>query len=204
VVSTHNGPPGAATPAHRALVASDRRDGESRPNVLTTSRLVLREMTDADLDDVAMMLGDDQVMRYYPRPKTRDEAQQWIAWNRHLYRNNGFGLWIMTLQRGGQFIGECGLTVQVVDGIPEVEVGYHVLPVHQRRGYATEAAAACIDAAQHRFGIDRIIAVIHPDNEPSRLVAERIGLRLERHAEMYGQDRLTYGSAPALRHDSGR
>jgi RimJ/RimL family protein N-acetyltransferase len=164
--------------------------------MLHTDRLTLREMTDDDLDDLAGLLGDEEVMRYYPRPKTRDEAQRWIAWNRNLYQERGFGLWIMTRKDSGQFVGECGLTVQLVDGVDEIEVGYHVLPAYQRRGYATEAAAACRDAARDLFGAQRVIAVINPDNQPSRLVAERIGLRPEKHAQMYGEDRLIYASAP--------
>jgi RimJ/RimL family protein N-acetyltransferase len=63
--------------------------------ILRTARLSLREMTDADLDDMAALLGDERVMAYYPRPKSRDEAQRWIDWNRRLYRDHGFGLWVM-------------------------------------------------------------------------------------------------------------
>jgi RimJ/RimL family protein N-acetyltransferase len=54
--------------------------------VLTTQRLILREMSSADLDDIAALLGDEDVMRYYPRPKTRSEAQGWIDWNQALYQ----------------------------------------------------------------------------------------------------------------------
>jgi RimJ/RimL family protein N-acetyltransferase len=157
-----------------------------------TERLEFREMTDDDLDDIAALLGDEEVMRYYPRPKTRDEAQRWIDWNRRLYVERGFGLWVMTLIDGGQFVGECGLTIQVVDGVDEVEVGYHVVPAHQRRGYASEAASACRALAADRFGVSRVIAVINPANLASRAVAERIGLTVEKHAEMYGEDRLIY------------
>lgn len=164
---------------------------------LTTARLALREMTDDDLDDIARLLGDEDVMRYYPRPKTREEAQGWIAWNRALYRDHGFGLWYMTLKETGEFIGECGLTIQVVDGREEVEVGYQILPAHQHRGYATEAATACREAAGDIFGVDRLIAIINAANQPSRNVAERIGLRLEKHAEMRGEDRLIYAAALA-------
>ncbi len=161
-------------------------------SVLTTDRLALREMVDGDLDSIATLLGDEDVMRYYPRPKTRGEARGWIAWNRSLYRQHGFGLWIMTLIAGGGFVGECGLTIQRVDNVNEVEVGYHVMPEYQHRGYAVEAAAACLRVAGERFGIDRVIAVINPDNLPSRRVAERIGLRPEKHSTMYGHDRLIY------------
>lgn len=162
--------------------------------IMNTERLTLREMTDGDLDDMTALLGDEDVMRYYPRPKTRDEAQGWINWNARLYRKYGFGLWVMTLTASGEFIGECGLTIQTVDGIDEVEVGYHVLPQYQRRGYAGEAAAGCRDLARDRFSIDRLIAIINPANHPSQAVAERIGLRFERRAQVYGQDQLIYAA----------
>ena len=60
-----------------------------------TPRLTLRQMTDADLDEMAALLGDEDVMRYYPRPKTRQEAREWIVRNRERYEAHGFGLWIM-------------------------------------------------------------------------------------------------------------
>ena len=63
-----------------------------------TQRLTFREMTADDLDDMAALLGDSDVMRYYPRPKDREEALAWIEWNQRLYRDNGFGLWLITLR----------------------------------------------------------------------------------------------------------
>ncbi|MGH3204344.1 MAG: GNAT family N-acetyltransferase, partial [Streptosporangiaceae bacterium] len=95
-----------------------------------SARLTFREMTRDDLDDMAFLLGDPEVMTYYPRPKTRDEAVQWIEWNRALYRTHGYGLWLLSTPDGG-FVGDCGLTPQVVDGVTELEVGYHVLPALQ-------------------------------------------------------------------------
>ena len=106
-----------------------------------SARLTFREMTRDDLDDMALMLGDPEVMTYYPRPKTRDEAVQWIEWNRALYRTHGYGLWLLSTADDG-FVGDCGLTPQLVDGVTELEVGYHVRPALQGLGYATEAAAA--------------------------------------------------------------
>ena len=81
-------------------------------------------------------------MRYYPKPMTRDESRSWVEWNQRLYRSQGFGLWAMVLRDTGEFAGDCGLTPQYVDGIKEIEVGYHVCTSLQGNGYATEAAAA--------------------------------------------------------------
>jgi RimJ/RimL family protein N-acetyltransferase len=91
--------------------------------VLITRRLVLREMTNADLDDVAALLGDPEVMRYYPAPKSRGEAQAWIDRNQRLYRERGFGLWAIVLRATGEFAGDCGLIPQQVVGAEEIEVG---------------------------------------------------------------------------------
>jgi RimJ/RimL family protein N-acetyltransferase len=159
------------------------------------SRLAFREMTPDDLDDMASLLGDPDVMTYYPRPKTRQEAGQWIDWNRGLYRTHGYGLWVLTTTTGG-FVGDCGLTPQVVDGVTELEVGYHVLPAWQGRGYATEAAAACRDFARDVLGATRLIAIIHPDNRPSQRVAEKIGLRPEKRAVVHGgRDAVIYAAS---------
>ena len=159
-----------------------------------TQRLAFRQMTTDDLDDMAALLGDPDVMRYYPRPKDRDEALAWIDWNQRLYRQEGFGLWLITLQATGQFVGDCGLTPQEVDGTIDVEVGYHVRADLQGHGYATEAAAACRDHARDTLGTERLIAIIHPDNVPSQRVAEKIGLSHERDAAPKGRPVRIYAT----------
>ena len=95
------------------------------------------------------------------------------------------GLWLLATS-AGDFAGDCGLTPQVVDGMTELEVGYHVVPGLQGRGYATEAAAACRDYARTSLGASRLIAIIHPDNRPSQRVAEKIGLRPEKRSLVHG------------------
>ncbi|MER7279675.1 GNAT family N-acetyltransferase [Dactylosporangium sp. NPDC000244] len=155
-------------------------------SVLTTPRLVLREMVEDDLDELAALLGDPEVMRYYPRPKTRAETLEWIARNRTRYREDGHGLWTMRLRDGDVFAGDCGLTVQRVDGVDELELGYHVVPSLQRTGLATEAARACRDWARTVLGARRVIAIIHPDNVASQRVARNTGLTLEKRTTGYG------------------
>jgi RimJ/RimL family protein N-acetyltransferase len=135
-------------------------------------------MTDDDLNDMAEMLGDPEVMAFYPRPKSVAEAQAWINWNKSNYEKHGHGLWIIET-KSGQFIGDCGLTWQSVNGRPELEVGYHVRLNMQRRGYATEAVAACRDFARDVLRETHLVAIIHPENDASRRVAEKIGLRFE-------------------------
>ena len=168
--------------------------GDNPRTVLTTRRLILREMTSADLDDMAALLGDPEVMRYYPAPKSRDEAQAWIDWNQRLYRKRGFGLWAIAIRATSAFAGDCGLTPQQVDGAEEIEVGYHIRATLQGNGYATEAAAACRDFARDILGLRRLIAIIDPANIPSQRVAVKIGLRHEKQTTVFGSQRVIYAA----------
>ena len=147
-----------------------------------TDRLEFHPMGNDDLDDLAGLLGDPAVMRYYPRVRSRAEARDWISWNQGLYDREGFGLWVVRLRGTGEFVGDCGLTPQEVEGVTDIEVGYHVRADRQGHGYATEAAAACHDHARDVLRVPRLIAIIHPDNVPSQRVAEKIGLSHERDA----------------------
>ena len=79
--------------------------------------------------------------------------------------------------RDGEFVGDCGLTWQDVNGTPELEVGYHVRTALQGRGLASEAAAACRDLARDDIGAETLVAILHPDNTASERVARRIGMQ---------------------------
>jgi RimJ/RimL family protein N-acetyltransferase len=137
-------------------------------------------MTPADLDPMALLLGDPDILAYYSHPKTRAEALEWIEWNQGLYRERGFGLWIIERLTDAEFVGDCGLTPQSVDGEVEIELGYHVRRALQGLGYATEAAAACRDYARDVCNVSRLIALIDPANRASQRVAAKVGLTFER------------------------
>ncbi|MFY9714220.1 MAG: GNAT family N-acetyltransferase [Microbacterium sp.] len=140
-----------------------------------TPRLRFREMVDEDLDDLAAMLGDPKVMAFYPAPKTRQESADWIARNRQRYAEHGHGLWIVE-SYDGEFIGGCGITWQSYNDTPVLEVGYQVRAAMQRRGYATEAARACVDLVRSDLAPTLLTAIIHPENIASRRVAEKLGM----------------------------
>ena len=111
----------------------------------------------------------------------------------------GYGLWMLSTADGG-FVGDCGLTPQLVDGVTELEVGYHVVPALQGVGYATEAAAASRDFARDVLGATRLVALIHPDNRSSQRVAEKIGLHPEKRTAVHGgRDAIIYAARPSTR-----
>ena len=151
----------------------------SGPNfILETQRLRLREFVHEDVDALALILSDAETMRYYPTLFDRAGVEEWIARNRRRYAANGHGLWAMILRSTGELIGDCGVTVQCVDGIDELELGYHLRRDHWGRGYATEAAQASRDWAFANRNAEYVISLIRPENAPSCRVAERNGMSL--------------------------
>jgi RimJ/RimL family protein N-acetyltransferase len=156
-----------------------------------TERLRFRPMVMADLDDVTALLSAPDPVRLDRPPRTRDDAIRWIEWQERNYADHGFGLWVVETH-AGDFVGDCGLTMQDVEGTPHVEVGYHVLPALRRLGYATEAARAVRDCAAAE-GVEHLVALIRPDNTPSQGVARQLGMALERTAHVHGGAALVFG-----------
>jgi RimJ/RimL family protein N-acetyltransferase len=149
-------------------------------SVVETQRLKLREFTQGDLDDLAAMVADEDQMRFYPRPKTRDEASAWIGRNVSLYEEYGFGFWFIEAVPTSGFLGYCGIRPLALDGASEMEMGWHTKKTSWNQGIATEAAAAARDLAFRRFALSRLVAIIHPDHVASRRVAEKIGMHVEK------------------------
>ncbi len=146
--------------------------------ILETQRLILREFVADDIDDLARIISDAETMKYYPDPFDRHGVEEWIARNRRRYTAHGHGLWAMILKSSGELIGDCGITVQPVDGVQEKEIGYHLRRDCWKQGFAIEAARACRDYGFSTFPVKKLISLIRPDNLPSRRVAERNGMKI--------------------------
>ncbi|MBI1368185.1 MAG: GNAT family N-acetyltransferase [Planctomycetes bacterium] len=167
--------------------------------IYETQRLLLRQMTP---DDAALwhgILSDAQAMRFYPRVYTRDEADEWTAKNLRRYERDGVGLWVAQRRDDRQFVGVCGITIQFIDGVGEHEIGYQMLPAFWRQGYATEAAAGARDYGFTTLGLRRLVSWMGPDNLPSRRVAEKVGMTLEKQTiqATSGKPHVVYAIRPA-------
>ena len=160
--------------------------------VLQTERMVLRQMEMGDVDDLMGIFSDPVAMCYYPNTKSRQEAEEWVRRVQKSYRDHGFGLWVAVLEDSGELAGQCGLTVQSVEGIDEVEIGYLFLRKFWGRGLATEAAMAVRDHGFHTLGYERLVSLIDPGNLASRRVAEKVGLTLEREVWKWNKEICVY------------
>lgn len=178
-------------------VTFDEPDGEPEienqdMQILETSRLILREFRRDDANALACVLSDPETMRFYPAPLDQAGVEQWIERNLRRYADHGHGLWAMVLKSTGDMIGDCGLTFQNVDGVNELEIGYHVRRDLWGQGLATEAARACRDYGFSRLSADRIISLIRSENVPSRRVAEKNGMKIWKESMLKDLPYLVY------------
>jgi len=168
--------------------------------ILETPRLLLRPHVVDDADALEAVLGDPVAMEFYPAALDRRGVEGWINNNRQRYQRDGFGKWAMVVKSTGEIGGSCGPALQEVEGRSEIEVGYNVRRDLWGRGYATEAARACIEYGFRELGAQRVISMIRPENVRSIRVAEKNGMHREKIVFWHGYDHgiyvvTTYGQA---------
>ena len=153
--------------------------------IIKTERLFLREMNSDDFDALYRVLADKDNMRHYPYTFDEARIRKWIETNIERYRVLGFGLWAVCLKYTGEMIGDCGLTMQNINGFIRPEIGYHIRADKQRCGYAKEAASAVRDRAFSHTSFRIVYSYMRTENIPSAKTAESIGMNL---VEKYTDD----------------
>lgn len=160
---------------------------------LETERLCLRELRDDDLDDYARMCADAETMRYLGDGETLDRAGAWrsLAFFRGHWELRGFGLWAVVEKASGRFVGRVGF--HQPQGWHGFEIGWMIDRDCWGRGFATEAARACLERALPEYNQRHVISLIHPANAASIRVAEKLGETREGEIELNGNRVLVYG-----------
>ena len=144
---------------------------------LETKRLLLRKYTPDDFDALYEILSDPETMLHYPAPFDASGTKRWINWNLENYALYGFGLWAVILKETGSLIGDCGITLQSIDGETLPELGYHIHKRYQRRGYAKEAAREVLDWAFSSTEFDTLYSYMKYSNVASYATAVSVGMR---------------------------
>ena len=157
--------------------------------IASTPRLLLREFTRADVDDVHALDSDPRVMRYIGDGSVSTRADAEAAIERTLARyvaTPGLGVWHVTRRDNGAFAG--WVSLKHAGESPDIEVGYRLHAHSWGRGYATELARAMLERGFATLGLERIIGVTHPDNHASQRVLVKAGLRDEGWGRYYDCD----------------
>ena len=145
--------------------------------IIETERLIIREYTEKDFDYLYEILSDPETMKYYPRPYDADGVKRWISWCLDSYSKNGFGLWALELKESGTFIGDCGISLQRIDGEILPEIGYHINKNYWRRGYAKEACAAVKDWLFTNTDYSAVYSYMNKENVASYSTAAANGMK---------------------------
>ncbi|WP_264740637.1 GNAT family N-acetyltransferase [Cytobacillus firmus] len=160
--------------------------------VINTERLILRKMTPDDTGKLMEIFSDPVAMRYYPSTKNESETMEWVKWTQKNYDEYGVGLWIVEDKVTGEFLGQCGIVPQEVDGVIEMEIGYLFVRRFWGNGYATEAALACKNFGFERLRLNKMVSLPDVNNTPSTKVAERIGMQVIKTINKWGKEVYVY------------
>ncbi|MEO7911537.1 MAG: GNAT family N-acetyltransferase [Roseiflexaceae bacterium] len=146
-------------------------------NVLETERLILRWLSADDAAFILELVNDPAWLRFIGDRgvRTLEDARDYILNGPvAMYRRTGFGLYLVELKQGATPIGMCGLIERV--GLEDIDIGFAFLPAFCGQGYAYESASAMIRYAQDTLGLNRVVAIVDPDNQRSITLLTKLGL----------------------------
>jgi [ribosomal protein S5]-alanine N-acetyltransferase len=148
--------------------------------ILETERLLLRQLTLADAPFMLALLNSPGWLKHIGDRgvKTLEQAEYYLL-NGILksYKEMGFGFWLVVLKEGGKPIGISGLIKR--DGLPDVDMGYALLPQFEGRGYGFESASATVCYARDTLHFRRLLAITSKENAASIRLLGKIGFQQE-------------------------
>lgn len=148
--------------------------------ILETERLLLRNQHPEDIEVLAKMFADEEVMRFIGDGKTypRSAAEQSITkWNDY-ERKHGFTSWAIVRKDDNAFIGKCGFNY--LPDNSDIELAYMLDEPYWGNGYASEIAKATLDYGINKLNLKRVVALVYPQNSPSIRVIEKTGMKYEK------------------------
>ncbi len=156
-------------------------------------RLMFRHLQPGDAVIWEAFLSNLEAVKFFPPGlNVTGSAVEWIERQLKRYKADGFGLNALIEKVSGDFVGQCGLLRQEVDGIQELEIGYHLLPRFWKKGFAAEAANACRIFAFENNMAPSVISIIEPQNLASQRVAERNGMKKDKETFWRGAEVFIY------------
>lgn len=147
--------------------------------IAETERLIIREMTLDDIDDLYKIYEEPSVTEYmenlYEDKEKELEFQK--SYIQNMYGFYEYGLWAVIEKESGKLIGRAGLSNRNSNGDLEIELGYVIGTEYQRKGYATEACKAILKYAHKELECERVNCFIRKGNIPSICFAEKLEFR---------------------------
>lgn len=147
-----------------------------------TDRLIFREIQESDFNDWLEFFKDPSTSVHWIEEKESPEKEcaKWYEKQFGRYQSGRGGMNALVEKQSGKLVGHCGLLVQTVDGIQELEIGYSLLAAFWGKGYAREAARLCRDVAFQSKYSESLISIISVTNVPSENVARKNGMSVDK------------------------
>lgn len=173
------------------------------PLPVQTARLTLRQARSDDVDAVWEYRGLPDVSRWMTFGGDRD------TFTAHFTDPEALAGSLLIL-RDDDLIGDLRISIEDAWGQPEIaeraratqaELGWCIAPQHAGRGYATEAASEALRICFAQLELRRVTASCFAENEPSRRLMERLGMRQEgygRHDSLHRSGQWLDGAYYAL------
>ncbi|HSZ32260.1 MAG TPA: GNAT family N-acetyltransferase [Puia sp.] len=146
--------------------------------VIETERLILRHWKNKDVTPFIEMCADRKVMEFLSAPLTPMEAQITVKRIHSHFKKHGFGLYAIEQKESKKFIGFTGFMIPNFEHFftPCVEIGWRIKSTEWKKGFATEAAAACLKFGFSKLGFKKIHSFTSIHNLASERVMQKIGL----------------------------
>ena len=161
---------------------------------LETKRLIIKPSSLENVETVYPLVSDPEVMRYVGKgAKTPEETVEGIKNHILHFQKHGFGFGDVYEKATGTFIGNAGLVyLEMDDTQPEIEVGYRLHKAYWNKGYGTELTKALIDWGFKNIPVKKLVAVLRSENEKSRRVLEKAGMRYVGRVHSYNNEVAKY------------
>lgn len=149
-----------------------------KPVTLETPRLFLRQWKDSDKAPLADMHTNPFVMEHFPFMLSREQSDAFADNAKKGMEEKGWGLWAVECKESGEFIGMVGLqpVADFLPYAPAIEVLWRLAYPYWGKGYATEAATACINYAFQTLGEEKVVSITALKNSRSEAVMKRLGM----------------------------
>lgn len=159
--------------------------------IIETERLLLRYWRNEDAEDLFQLNQDKEVMKFTGDVpfKTTEDAERLIKNYTH-YTNYGYGRLAVIEKSTGYFIGWCGLKYTPEQNV--TDIGFRFYKKFWNRGFATEAAIACISDGFKTYHLNKIIGRVMNENIASVKVLQKCNLKFETYFDFDGQPGSIY------------
>lgn len=143
-----------------------------------SERLTFRNWENSDLDQIAAMNANAQVMEYFPKTLSKDESKKFLTKLQEMFESEAYTYFAVELKGSKEFIGFIGMAKQEYQAEfnPSIDIGWRLMPSYWGKGYAYEGAKTCLEYGFNKLNLKRIIAVCSISNYKSEKLMQKLDM----------------------------